>query len=219
MDTARALPTGEMTIAGGVGGGYQSRGLISYQQVPTPELEQADATATAESGEWPWVVPIEYFIRGMIGIGAGFQLDLSLTAPTPAYGVGGALGLKWEAPLDTPIALALLTRGSAQEWGGGSEGGRRFIITEADGGLLFSAHYSHWRVVPYLSPRLRVSKLSLAQEGWRDVTGFASSYLCSLGIKLPSGIFFESALQYAPNQGGATGEALRVTFGVGFSSR
>lgn len=215
MDTARALPAGEVKLAGGVSGGYQSRGLISVTQTPNPGLNQLEINNNTELS-WPWGVPSEYFIRGAVGVGAGFQLELSLVAPSPAYGVGGAAGLKWELPLKTWFAIATLVRGSAQEVGAGSDGGRRLVVQEGDLGLALSAHDPRWLLEPYLSTRLRYSSLSVTQEGWQDTGASATSYLCSLGVKTSFGMYVETAAQYAPPQGERTAEVIRVTFGVGF---
>lgn len=211
MDTARALPAGEVKLAGGLSAGYQNRGLISVSQSPEPDLRQLDINGNEAEVSWPWGLPSEYFIRGVVGLGAGLQLDLNLVAPSPAYGIGGAVGLKWALPLRSWISIAGLARASAQEVGSGSDGGRRYVVKEGDVGLILSAYDPQWPLEPYLASRLRVSALSLTQEGWRDASASMTSYVGSLGVKTSFGMYIETAAQYASQP-----EVVRVTFGVGF---
>lgn len=190
----------------------------------TPTTTCAKKPLTAETHTLPFEgqgTP-ELAVRGYVGIGAGFEVMLGLESPMVVYGLGGSLGLKWQAPLTGPFSVALSFRAAGSTFNQFLECGenRCFSTGTLQGRLLMSYELIEHLFVT-LTPQVGNTWFSV---GYRDSGRTFSTDALSTGASL--GVAWTERVQYhleltvlhAPRQDGIPtgGRWLFIpAFGVG----
>jgi hypothetical protein len=148
LDTARALDLGEGRVTAylGVSAGEDRVVSVALEEpsaprrvnppgIPQPPLPPGEPRPTEtvhfalpEQGDMSG----GFYLRG--GVGAGFEIQAGLEMPYVAYGWGGSVGVKWQAPLEGPVSIALSARlaGIASI----AEEGRSFTVLSPQARLL-----------------------------------------------------------------------------------
>ena len=148
----------------------------------------------------------EFGFRGYVGVGAGFEVMLGLESPMIFYGLGGVIGIKWQAPFEGPFSAALSFRAAGSTFNKFFECGenRCFSTGSLQGRLLMSYELAEYLVLT-LTPQVANTWFSVGyKDSAEDFTGEALNFGGSLGFMWTETVDYhiELTVLYAPQQDG-----------------